>query len=354
MKVRNFSAGPAILPSDVLKEASKAVKNFNETGLSILEMSHRGPDVTAVFEEATARVQQLLNLNDDYAVLWLTGGASSQFYMTAMNLVANDEKLGYINTGTWSDKAIKEAKIFADVVETASSKEKGFNYIPKRYKVDPALKYLHYTSNNTIFGTQYAKAPDVDMPLICDMSSDIFSRPIDVEKYGLIYAGAQKNMGPAGVTLVVVRKDILGKIQRTIPTMLDYQTHVAKGSMFNTPPVYPVYVSMLTLRWIEEKGGLEAMEKLNKSKARLLYREIDNNPLFQGYAAKPDRSLMNVTFNMAEGHEDKAEAFIAAATAAGCMSIKGHRSVGGFRASIYNAMPRAGVKQLVDVMRAFG
>ena len=352
MKKHNFFAGPAILPAPVLKEAAKAVKEFDGMGLSILEISHRSKNFVAVMDEAVSLVKELLGLDDKWEVLFLTGGASSQFYMTAMNLLPQGEKVAYVNTGAWSTKAIKEAKLFGEVVDAGSSEDKNFNYIPK-VKTPKDASYLHLTSNNTIFGTQVQRFPNIDAPIICDMSSDIFSRPLDMEKFGLIYAGAQKNMGPAGTTLVIVRKDLLGKVERQIPSMLNYNTHIAKGSMFNTPPVYPIYVCMLTLRWIKANGGLEAMERKNKSKAKLLYGEIDRNSLFVGYTEKKDRSLMNVTFNMAPGHEDKADAFVAACDAAGCMGVKGHRSVGGFRASIYNAMPRNSVKVLVEVMAEF-
>lgn len=352
MKKHNFFAGPAILPAPVLKEAAKAVKDFDGMGLSILEISHRSKNFVAVMDEAVSLVKELLGLDDKWEVLFLTGGASSQFFMTAMNLLPQDGKAAYLDTGAWSTKAIKEAKHFGEVVEVGSSKDKNFNYIPK-YKTPSDVTYLHLTSNNTIFGTQIQRFPNIDAPIVCDMSSEMFSRPLDMEKFGLIYAGAQKNMGPAGTTMVIVRKDILGKVEREIPTMLNYKTHIAKGSMFNTPPVYPIYVCMLTLRWIKANGGLEAMQRKNKSKAKLLYGEIDRNSLFEGFTDKKDRSLMNVTFNMTPGHEDKADAFVAACDAAGCVGIKGHRSVGGFRASIYNAMPRNSVKVLVDVMAEF-
>ena len=353
MKKHNFFAGPAILPAPVLKEAAKAVKNFADTGLSILEISHRSKPFVAVMDEAVVLVKELLNLNDQWEVLFLTGGASSQFFMTAMNLLPQGETAAYLDTGTWSSKAIKEAKIFGNIEVTASSKDKNYSYIPRKYSVPKDARYLHLTSNNTIFGTQIQRFPKVRMPIVCDMSSDIFSRPLDMEQFGLIYAGAQKNMGPAGTTLVIVRKDLLGKVERTIPTMLDYNTHIKKNSSFNTPPVYPIYVSMLTLRWVKENGGLEAMQRKNKSKAKLIYGEIDRNPLFEGVVEKRDRSLMNVTFNMAEGHAEKADAFLKACAAAGCMGLAGHRSVGGFRASIYNAMPRNSVKVLTEVMQEF-
>ncbi len=350
-KKHNFSAGPAILPASVIQEAAQAALDFNGMGLSILEISHRSKEFVAVMDEAVQSVRDLLHLDDDYAVLFLTGGASSQFYYTAMNLLNEDETACYLNTGTWSTKAIKEAKLFGNIVEVASSKDKNFNYIPKGYAIPEDAKYLHLTSNNTIFGTQVHNLPDTKVPFVCDMSSDIFSRPVDVKRYGIIYAGAQKNLGPAGTTLVIVRKDILGRVKHTIPTMLDYNTHIAKNSAFNTPPVYPIYVCMLTMRWIKEMGGLTAMAKHNESKAALLYNEIDRNPLFVGVAAKEDRSLMNATFVL--NNDELNDAFMAACTDAGCVGVKGHRSVGGFRASIYNAMPVESIQVLVNVMKDF-
>ena len=351
IKKHNFSAGPAILPDPVIKQAAEAVSNFNGMGLSILEISHRSPEFVAVLDEAKQLVSDLLNLPENYEVLFLTGGASSQFFMTAMNLLDDDAKACYVDTGTWSTKAIKEAKHFGNIEVIASSKDSNFNFIPKDYSVPSDATYLHLTSNNTIFGTEYNWWPETDVPFVCDMSSDIFSRPIDVKRFDLIYAGAQKNLGPAGTTLVIVKKDVLGKVNRTIPTMLNYQTHIDKNSSFNTPPVYPIYVCLLTLRWLKGNGGLTAMENRNKEKAALLYREIDNNPHFEGTAAKEDRSLMNVTFVM-KNPEMEAE-FMAMCTEKGCVGIKGHRSVGGFRASIYNAMPIESVQVLVDVMKAF-
>lgn len=351
MKKHNFSAGPAILPASVIKEAAQAVTNFNNSGLSILEVSHRGADFVAVLEEAIASTKELLNINDDYEVLFLTGGASSQFFMTAMNILNEDETACYINTGTWSTKAIKEAKLFGNVNELASSEDTNFSYIPKGYNVPEDSKYLHITTNNTIFGTQFHALPDTKVPIVADMSSDIFSRPIDINRYAIIYAGAQKNLGPAGTTLVIVRKDILGKVNRTIPTMLDYRTHIKKNSSFNTPPVYPIYVCMLTMRWLKEQGGVSAMEIHNEEKAAIIYDVIDSTPLYKGAAAKEDRSLMNVTFTLAD--DSLNDAFLAAATEAGCVGIKGHRSVGGFRASIYNAMPKESVQILADVMTEF-
>lgn len=351
IKKHNFSPGPAILPQSVFREAAQAVRNFNGNGLSILEISHRSPDFDAVIKEAEALVRELANVGDEYAVLFLTGGASSQFFTVPMNLLNDDETAAYLDTGAWSKKAIKEVSNFGAADVLASSNDRNYNYIPKRYRKPKDVVYLHLTSNNTIFGTQFHKFPDVDVPLVCDMSSDMFSRPFDVSKFGLIYAGAQKNLGPAGVTLVIVKKDWLGRVNRNIPTMLDYRTHIAKGSTFNTPPVFPIYVMMLTLRWVKEKGGLAAVEKTNKSKARLLYKEIENNPCFVGTAEKRDRSLMNVCFLPTK--EEYTAPFLAMCDAAGVSGVKGHRSVGGFRASIYNAMPRRSVKALVDVMQAF-
>lgn len=351
MKVHNFSAGPAILPQSVMKEAAEAVVDFNGMGLSILEISHRSPQFVAVMEEAVSLVKELLNVPDNYEVLFLSGGASSQFYMSAMNLLGDNDKAYYVNTGTWSNKAIKEALGFGEVEVLASSQDKKYSFIPKGYKIPSDGKYLHITSNNTVAGTQHHEFPETSMPIVCDMSSDIFSKPIDVSKFGIIYAGAQKNMGPAGTTLVIVNKDLLGKIDRKIPTMLDYRTHIEKGSMFNTPPVYPVYVSMLTLRWLKANGGVAAAEKRNQAKAKLIYDEIDRNPFFRGLTAVEDRSVMNVTFETS--NPDDYDVFLKAATAANCSGVKGHRSVGGFRASIYNAMEMESVEALVEVMKGF-
>ena len=351
-KKHNFFAGPAILPAPVLEQAAAAVGEFEGMGLSLLEISHRSQQFSAVMDEAVALTRSLLKLPDNYEVLFLTGGASSQFYMTAMNLLPQGKKVGFLNTGTWSTKAIKEAKLFGEVVEVGSSKDEGFNYIPKNYNIPEDLAYLHLTSNNTIYGTQLQSFSTFGMPLVCDMSSDIFSRPLDVEKFGLIYAGAQKNLGPAGTTLVIVNKDLLGKVNRAIPTMLDYQTHIAKNSSFNTPPAYPIYVCMLTMRWLAENGGVTGMQKRNEEKAALLYGEIDRNDLFNGYAKTEDRSRMNVTFTMSDS--SKESDFLALAAEADCVGLKGHRSVGGLRASIYNAMDLASVEVLVDVMKEFG
>ncbi|MEM9931310.1 MAG: 3-phosphoserine/phosphohydroxythreonine transaminase, partial [Bacteroidota bacterium] len=331
---------------------AEGVTNFAGTGLSILEISHRSKEFVAVLDEAEALVRELLHVSDDYAVLFLTGGASSEFYLTAMNLLNEEDTAGYIDTGAWSTKAIKEAKVFGNIDVLASSKDGNYNYIPTDYSIPSGLKYVHLTSNNTIFGTQFKDFPATDAPLIADMSSDIFSRPLPLERFGVVYAGAQKNMGPAGVTLVIVRKDLLGKVNRELPTMLDYRTHIAKNSSFNTPPCFPIYVSMLTLRWVKEQGGVAEMAKRNAEKAQLLYDEIDRNPKFKAVVEDPaSRSLMNVTF--VPTNEDDAEAFVAAAAAAGCVGVKGHRSVGGFRASIYNSMPKESVEALVEVMKAF-
>ena len=347
-KKHNFYAGPAILPASVLKQATAATEDFAGMGLSILEISHRSPQFTAVVEEATNLAKELLGLNDDYEVLFLTGGASSQFYMAPMNLLPQDGTACYINTGTWSNKAIKEAKLFGEVVEVGSSKDEKFNYIPKGYTIPSDLDYLHLTSNNTIFGTQIKKFPTVDAPLVCDMSSDIFSRQLDFSQFDLIYAGAQKNMGPAGATLVIVKEDILGKVSRKIPSMLDYQVHISKDSMFNTPSVFAVYVSMLTLEWLKNLGGISAIEKINEKKAQLLYSEIDLNPVFDGYANKDDRSLMNATFNIT--NDALKDTFDNMLYEAGINGLNGHRSVGGYRASMYNALSLDSVGVLVDVM----
>ena len=355
MKKHNFSAGPAILPASVLEQASQAALDFNGMGLSILEISHRSPEFSAVLDETEILVRDLISLSEDYAVLILQGGASSQFFLTAMNLLGENEMAAYADTGSWSAKAIKEARNFGKVEVVASSKEQNYTFIPKGYEVPANAKYLHLTSNNTIVGTQYHSWPETKVPFVADMSSDIFSRPIDVERYDLIYAGAQKNIGPAGLTLVIVRKEALGKVSRTIPTMLDYRTHVSKKSTFNTPPVFPIYVAMLTFRWIKASGGLEAMAVKNAAKAQLLYQEVDANPLFLGTVTdKADRSHMNPTFVMAPGKENLQAPFLEMCKEAGCVGVKGHRSVGGFRASMYNAMDIESVQVLVDVMKAFG
>jgi phosphoserine aminotransferase len=351
MEKHNFSAGPCILPQEVLKTASEAVLNFNNLNLSLIEISHRSKDFVAVMDNAVALVKELLEVPVGYSVLFLQGGASTQFLMSAMNLLKTNGKAAYLNTGTWSDKAIKEAKKFGEVDVLASSKDKNYSYIPKDYVVGTGFDYLHFTSNNTIFGTQYQEFPKVsgNTLLVCDMSSDIFSRKIDTSKFDLIYAGAQKNMGPAGATLVIVKDEILNKTGRSIPTMLDYSTHIAKESMFNTPPVFPIYVSMLTLEWLKKNGGIEWIEEQNNAKAALLYNEIDTNPNFRGVAAIEDRSKMNVTFVLTD--ESKQSAFDKLWNDAGINGLKGHRSVGGYRASIYNALPLKSVQVLVNIMQ---
>jgi phosphoserine aminotransferase len=347
MKKHNFSAGPCILPQEVFQEASQAVLDFNNSGLSILEISHRSKDFVDVMEEARNLSLELLGLKGKgYQALFLQGGASLEFLMVAYNLL--EKKAAYLNTGTWADKAIKEAKLFGEVDVVASSKDKNFNYIPKGYKIPKDADYFHCTSNNTIFGTQMKRFPASSIPLVCDMSSDIFSRQLDFSKFDLIYAGAQKNMGPAGTTLVIIKDDILGKVTRKIPSILDYKQHIEKESMYNTPSVYPVYVSLLTLRWLKAQGGIAAIEKLNKKKAVLMYSEIDINPLFNGYTANEDRSIMNATFNLK--NESLKDKFDKMWKEAGIIGLNGHRSVGGYRASMYNALPLESVQVLVDVM----
>ncbi len=353
MKKHNFSAGPAILPAPVLKEAGKAAANYQGMGLSLLELSHRGPEFTAIIEEANALMREIIGLPEDYHVLWLSGGASTQFFMVPFNLLNDGETAAYLDTGTWANKAIKEAKHFGHVEVIASSKEQNYTFIPKNYKVPKHAKYLHVTSNNTIFGTQMHKFPKSPVPMVCDMSSDFLSRPIDPRPFGLIYAGAQKNLGPAGTTVVIVREDMLGTVKRTMPSMLDYRTFVQENSLYNTPPVFPIYVSMLTLRWIKKNGGLKGMQRRNKAKAAVLYDEIDRNPLFKGTTAKEDRSLMNACFVMEEKYAALEKEFLKETEANGMVGLKGHRSVGGFRASIYNAMPKASVQALADLMQDF-
>lgn len=349
MKKHNFFAGPAILPQIVKEKAAQAALDYNNTGLSLMEVSHRGKDFVGVLNNTKNYVKQLLSLSDDYEVVFLTGGASTQFYMSAMNLADSNDTIAYLDTGTWSKKAIKEAKLFTNVEVVASSAEANYNYIPKDYTIPTNAKYLHLTSNNTIFGTQIKHWPDTSIPIVCDMSSDIFSRPLPAEKFGMIYAGAQKNAGPAGVTLVIVRKDMLGKVSRTLPTMLNYQTHIDKDSSFNTPPVFPIYVMMLTMEWILDNGGVSAMEKRNAQKSELLYNEIDQNPLFKGTTATEDRSVMNATF-LLENNDHESQ-FLEMCAHAGVVGLKGHRSVGGFRASMYNAMELESVQVLVNVMK---
>ena len=349
MKIHNFSAGPSILPQTVFELAAAAVLNFNNSGLSILEISHRSKDFMAVMEQAQNLALELLNLqNKGYTALFLHGGASLQFVMVAQNLL--NTRAGYINTGTWSNNAIKEAKFFGEIVEVASSKDKNYNYIPKNISVPSDIDYLHFTTNNTIFGTQFKEFPETTVPVVCDMSSDIFSRDIDYSRFDLIYAGAQKNMGPAGTTLVVIKDAILGKVSRVIPNILNYKMHIEKESMYNTPAVFAVYVSMLTLQWLKEKGGTTAIEKENNKKAAFLYTEIDRNPLFKGFVENPeDRSVMNATFNLTD--ENHKQVFDGLLKQAGISGLNGHRSVGGYRASMYNALPFESVQLLVEVMQ---
>lgn len=348
MKKHNFSAGPCILPEEVLRKASEAVLNFNNDNLSLIEISHRSKSFVDVMEKAKSLVLELLDLkNQGYQVLFLQGGASTQFLMAAYNFL--NKKAAYLNTGTWSSKAIKEAKLFGELIEVASSKDQNFTYIPKGYQIPSDVDYFHCTSNNTIFGTQMKKFPEFNGMTICDMSSDIFSRQLDFSKFDIIYAGAQKNMGPAGTTLIVIKEDILSKVQREVPSMLSYRIHLDKDSMFNTPSVFAVYVSMLTLEWLKDLGGIPFIEKVNNKKAALLYSEIDRNTLFEGVVAKEDRSNMNATFTLTD--ENLKETFDKMCIEAGISGINGHRSVGGYRASMYNALPLYSVQALVDVMQ---
>lgn len=352
MNKHNFSAGPSILPKDVVQKASEAVLDFNGSGLSLIEISHRSTDFVTVIEEARSLVLELLGLqNKGYQALFLQGGASMEFLRVPYNLMKENGKASYLDTGTWASGAIKQAKLFGNTEIVASSKDENYNYIPKNYTVSSDSDYFHCTSNNTIFGTQINSFPNLDIPMVCDMSSDIFSRELDFSKFGLIYAGAQKNIGPAGVTLIVVKEEILGKTGRIIPDILDYKAHIEKESMYNTPAVFSVYTSLLTLKWIKEKGGIKELEKLNRQKAELLYNEIDRNPLFIGTAKVEDRSKMNVTFLLKE--ESHKEQFDDLWENAEISGLNGHRSVGGYRASIYNAMPLESVKVLVDVLKEF-
>ena len=352
MKKHNFYAGPSILPDYTIKNTADAVLDFAGTGLSLLEVSHRGKEFVAVMDEAQQLFKELLEIPEGYEVLFLGGGASTQFYMIPFNLMKS--KSAYLNTGAWAAKALKEAKGFGEVVEVASSKDKNYSYIPKGYDVPQDADYFHITTNNTIYGTEIRKDLEVGIPLVADMSSDIFSRPVDVSKYTLIYGGAQKNLAPAGVTFVIVKTDALGKVDRHLPTMIDYRTHVDKGSMFNTPPVLPVYSALQTLKWLKNNGGIPAMEKVNIEKASVLYDEIDRNKLFKSTVMdEEDRSLMNICFVMNDEYSELEKEFYDFATSRGMIGIKGHRSVGGFRASTYNALPVDSVKALVDVMKEF-
>ena len=349
MKKHNFSAGPCILPQEVLRQAAEAVLNFNNDDLSLIEISHRSQPFVDVMDKAQDLVKELLEVPEGYSVLFLQGGASLEFLMVPLNLMKVDGKAAYTNTGVWAKKAIVEAKSVGEVIIVGDSSDKNYNYIPKGYHIPSDVDYFHCTSNNTIYGTQMKEFPICPTLMVCDMSSDIFSRKVDVSKFDIIYAGAQKNMGPAGTTLVIVKNEILGKTGRKIPTMLDYNTHISNESMFNTPPVFPIYVSMLTLQWLKNLGGVTIMEKINQQKADLLYNEIDRNPLFVGTAAKEDRSNMNVCFLLTDN--SKEAVFNAMWQEAGISGIEGHRSVGGYRASIYNAMPLESIQVLIDIMK---
>jgi len=348
MKKHNFYAGPSILPQEAIDATIAALKDFEGTGLSLASVSHRSKEFDAVMNEAVALFKELLNIPEGYSVLFMGGGASTQFALIPFNLMK--KKAAYINTGTWSTKAIKEAKMFGEVLEI---KNPDFFSLPHDIKVDADTDYVHLTTNNTIFGTEYHEDLDFGVPLVADMSSDIFSRPMDVSKYAIIYGGAQKNLAPSGVTFVIVKDEILGKVEHKIPTMLDYRTHASKNSMFNTPPVIPIFTALQTLKWIKANGGVEGMFKINVEKADLLYEEIERNPMFKGTVAKEDRSLMNICFVMTEKYKAFEADFLTFATEKGMVGIKGHRSVGGFRASTYNALPKESVVALVAAMQEF-
>ena len=349
MKKHNFSAGPSILAPEVFQKASQALLDFEGTGLSVIEVSHRSPEFVRVIERARALALEIAGLDDSYTTLFLQGGASMQFLMVPYNLL--ETKAAYIDTGTWANKAQKEAALFGNAEVIASSKADGYKYIPKNVSVPTDANYLHITTNNTIYGTEFHSLPQTDIPLVADMSSDIFSHPLDYKQFSLIYAGSQKNLGASGSTLVIVKKDILGKVSRKLPSMMDYQLHIKNDSMFNTPSTFAVYVNLLVLEWIQAQGGLQALGKRNQAKADLLYGEIDRNPLVVGYANKEDRSLMNVVFNLTD--ESTKERFDTLCKEANISGIKGHRSVGGYRASIYNALPLESVQVLVDVLKEF-
>jgi phosphoserine aminotransferase len=347
----NFNSGPSILPAVVFEEASRAVMEYKNSGLSILEIGHRTPLFQEILDEAIATAKELMQLDEEHEILFLHGGASTQFFQVPMNLLDDNETASYLDCGTWGTKAIKDAKLYGKVNVVASSKDKNYTYVPKGYYIDPASKYLHLTSNNTIEGTQIHEWPDTAVPLVCDMSSDILSRKLDFNRFALIYAGAQKNMGAAGVNMVVVKKDILGKVSRQIPVMMDYRQHIANGSLLNTPPVFAVYVCMLTLRWLKNLGGIGAVEPVNNQKAKLLYDTLDRLPVFVPTVAREDRSLMNIVWIIE--NKQLEEEFLAVCKAEGMVGIKGHRSVGGFRASLYNALPMSSVEVLVELMEHF-
>lgn len=351
MKKHNFNAGPSILPQEVMETAAKAIMDFNGSGLSILSISHRTKDFDKVISDADALFRELLHIPDNYKIFYIGGGASTFFYEVAANFLG--KKAGYVNTGVWSKKAIKEAKLFGEVVPVATSEDKGFSYIPKGFEIPSDIDYLHITSNNTIYGTEYKEDLTSPVPLIADMSSNILSKQIDVSKYAMIYGGAQKNLAPAGVAFAIIREDFLDHQVRELPTMMSFKTHVEKNSMFNTPPVFPIFVLGETLKWLKSIGGIPEIERRNNEKAALLYNEIDRNSLFRGTVAKEDRSNMNICFVMSEGKEDLAPEFLEFATSKGMVGIKGHRLVGGFRASCYNALPKESVEALVACMQEF-
>jgi phosphoserine aminotransferase len=352
MKKHNFYAGPSILPAYTIENTAKGILDLDGIGLSVMEISHRSKEFMAIMEEAQSLIKELLEVPQGYHVLFLGGGASMQFCMVPYNLL--QKRAAYLNTGSWASKALKEAAFFGEAIEVASSKDKNFSYIPKDYDIPSDADYFHITTNNTIYGTEIRQDMDVPMTLVADMSSDIFSRPLDVSKYGIIYGGAQKNLAPSGVAFVIIREDILGKVDRPIPSMLNYRIHIDNGSMFNTPPVVPVYAALHTLRWLKEKGGVRAMEKINIEKAALLYDEIDRNPMFKCTVEdEADRSIMNICFVMTDEYQEREADFLAFASGRGMIGIKGHRSVGGFRASTYNALPRESVQALVETMKEF-
>ncbi|MDR0893760.1 MAG: 3-phosphoserine/phosphohydroxythreonine transaminase [Prevotellaceae bacterium] len=351
MKKHNFNAGPSILPREVIEETAQAILDFNGSGLSLMEISHRSKDFQPVVDEAVALFKELLNIPEGYSVIFLGGGASLEFCMIPYNFL--EKRAAYLNTGTWAKKAMKEAKAFGEVVEAASSADANYSFVPKDFSVPTNVDYFHFTTNNTIFGTEIKHDLNLSVPTIADMSSDIFSRPVDVSKYICIYGGAQKNLAMAGVTFVIVKNDALGKVSRYIPTMLSYQTHIDNGSMFNTPPVVPIYSALLTLRWLKAQGGVQEMERRATEKADMLYGEIDRNKLFVGTAAVEDRSRMNICFVMAPEYKELEADFLKFAIEHGMVGLKGHRSVGGFRASCYNALPKESVQALIDCMQEF-
>src|SRR6056297_829224 len=352
MKKHNFYAGPSIMPQYTIEKTAEAIKDLDGIGLSLMEISHRSKEFDGIIKQAQQLFKELLNIPDGYHVLFLGGGASTQFLMVPYNLFIN--KAAYLNTGNWAKKAIKEGKFFGEVDVIASSEDKNFTYIQRNYQVPGDADYFHITTNNTIYGTELKEDLDVNLPLVADMSSDILSRPVDVSKYAIIYGGAQKNLAPAGVTFVIVKEEVLGKVKHDIPTMMDYQTHIKKESLFNTPPVVPIYSALQTLKWIKEQGGVEGMHEINQEKADMLYEEIERNKLFQANVEnEADRSIMNVTFVMKDEYKDLEKEFLDFAINKGMVGIKGHRSVGGYRASLYNALPRESVKALIDVMKEY-